>query len=204
MKYSKAFGAGAGGGTGTFISIILIWVLNAYAHVEMPPEVQAAVTGLITTIVGIAGTIWAPANVIASRWWSTFLALALLFIMSGCSLVPGGAQYEAAAEAGLRSAVADVQRFNDNELWTFSKGMCAAKIGALARMDEGQISPQKCAIATLCGLQLVGCQQPGNSVIVVTQGVNGPEIKQLVPDASVLEKISGMNGSTIEDQKPKP
>lgn len=71
-------------------------------------------------------------------------------VLSGCSLVPGGAQYQAAIDTGTVTAIADVQHFNDLEAMVFTKGLCAMRLGAYARLSEGAI---KQGIALICGLQ---------------------------------------------------
>ena len=39
------------GGLGGAVSVILIWILSAYANVELPAEVAAAFTLVVSTVV---------------------------------------------------------------------------------------------------------------------------------------------------------
>ena len=74
---------------------------------------------------------------------------AVALLLGGCSLVPGGAQYQAAIDAGTDAAVRDVQHFTDRAAWVYSQGMCAVTVGAYARMSDGAI---KTGIGLICGL----------------------------------------------------
>ena len=42
----------AGGMVGTWVAIILLWVLHTYAGITPPGEVDAAIAGLISFVVG--------------------------------------------------------------------------------------------------------------------------------------------------------
>lgn len=50
-RYNKAIQGGAGSGLGGALSLILAWMSSAFAGVEIPPDVQTAMTVLL----GIAG-----------------------------------------------------------------------------------------------------------------------------------------------------
>jgi high-affinity Fe2+/Pb2+ permease len=56
----KVLGATAGSGAGAFIGVLVIWGLKS-AGVHIPPEVESAITGLITLLLtGGAGWITPP------------------------------------------------------------------------------------------------------------------------------------------------
>jgi hypothetical protein len=70
-------------------------------------------------------------------------------VLTGCSLAPGGAAFEAAADAGTDVAIREVQHFDDNALKVFTKGICAVTVGAYGRLQEGRV---KRGLALICDI----------------------------------------------------
>lgn len=72
----------------------------------------------------------------------------VLLLLAGC------AQYRQAAEAGANVALQDVQATDDDLAKAIAIAPQAMTLGAFARYPMG---PQKCALATLAGVNLAGC-----------------------------------------------
>jgi len=77
-----------------------------------------------------------------------------LVLLIACAAVSGCAQYRQAAEAGANVALQDVKAIDDDEALAISIAPQAIRLGAFARMPAGA---QKCAVATLAGIDLNGC-----------------------------------------------
>lgn len=58
--HPKVTGGAAGGGAAGYLTLILLWALHQYAHVEPPPEVAGAIGGLVVLVVGTATAFLVP------------------------------------------------------------------------------------------------------------------------------------------------
>lgn len=124
-------------------------------------------------------------------------AMAVLSLsLSGC------AEYIQDAEAIAQKGITNQQRIDDDFIKGVSIAPQAVPAGALARYPAG---PQKCAIATLAGLELSGCTaattQDVQSIVQQQMSVHfGPTVPAAPPAA--LSSSPASTASPVTSSKP--
>ena len=109
---------------------------------------------------------------------TAFLAAALLsaLVVTGCSLLPYGAEAQRAVETVVDTGIDDRRAYNDKKAEVLPVLACDISVGAYGRMAESDV---KRGIALICGLDR------GQAVAA-----------DLNAAAAILDQLRTMNGAT--------